>query len=312
MVGFRRSELAASHWGWQLQGSEGTVINRERWASWKALAHKLRSWVEAKGRGARQWGTWEQPSSCSPHQSWALAAGILNLKERIKLVFLLNKLRSLYCSPDHFAIWALWGLWMYLHSQNYLDGGMCSYPCFQLGGWGRSPADCKGLALAPCGMAHHLAQVQKRCCSPLLLVSHGLPCQEKEGCFGAGWQFWGLSMIWLKVLRAQAICCLQESASGLRFLLTARQRERFQLEMLGSRLWEADYSQSYLTLLENRVGFVPLQLSDLQNNNGVCQCESPARQRVWSLCVFACRTDMVRDMGEQTVPTSSHWNMPLC
>lgn len=36
--------------------------------------------------------------------------------------------------------------------------------------------------------------------------------------------------------------------------------------MIASRLWEADYSQSYLTLL-----------SDLENNASICQCESLVR-----------------------------------
>lgn len=37
--------------------------------------------------------------------------------------------------------------------------------------------------------------------------------------------------------------------------------------MIASRLWEAGYSQSYLTLL-----------SDLENKNAICQCESLVRQ----------------------------------
>lgn len=188
-----------------------------------------------------------------------------------------------------------------------------------LAGWLRQKSySLQGAGLAPCGMAHHLTRVQKQSHSPLQLVRRGLPCQEKEGCFGASWQLWGLSAIWPGVLTAWAICCLQDSASGLRFLLTARQQELFQLELLGSRLWEADYSESCLTLLENRVAFVPLQLSDLQNNNNICRCETPARQRARSPCVtcdgglFAYRTDTVWEVGEQTVPTLSHWNTPLC
>lgn len=77
----RSSELAAFHWLWQLQGSADPAINREQWASQDALALELRSWVEAKGRGGRQWETWEQLSSCSSPQGWPLAIGPLHLKE---------------------------------------------------------------------------------------------------------------------------------------------------------------------------------------------------------------------------------------
>lgn len=77
----RSSELAASHWLWQLQGSADPAINRERWASQDALALELRSWVEAKGREGRQWETWEQLFSCSSPQGRPLAIGALHLKE---------------------------------------------------------------------------------------------------------------------------------------------------------------------------------------------------------------------------------------
>lgn len=68
VMGFRSSELDASCWWWQLQGSGDAVFNRGWWASWEVLAHKLRSWVEAMGRGGTQWETWEQLSSCRPDQ----------------------------------------------------------------------------------------------------------------------------------------------------------------------------------------------------------------------------------------------------
>lgn len=192
--------------------------------------------------------------------------------------------------------------WMYLSSQGCLDGGMCSH-LFSAGWLRQKSCWLQGSGTtwhgpSPCAGPGH---------PPLPLVRHELPCQEKEECFGASWQLWGPCVIWPEGLTASPVCCVQESASGRLFLLTARQGELFQLEMLGSSLWETDYSQSCLTLLENRVGFVPLQLYDLQSNN-ICWCESPARQRTQSLGTgcscswFACRTDTLWEMrGESSV-----------
>lgn len=99
VVGFRSGELAALHWEWQLQKSRDQQLIGKLWHTGWDPGWKLREEEE----GSEEL---KQPFSWSPHQSWALATGILNLKEWMKLFFFffLNKCRSLYCSPDHCAV----------------------------------------------------------------------------------------------------------------------------------------------------------------------------------------------------------------
>jgi len=244
VVAFGSSELSASHWGWQLQGSGDTVFSREWWASWEALAHKLRSWMEARRRMGRQWETWEQLSSCGPPQSWALVAGILNLKEQMKLFFFPNKLRSLYCGPDH-VVWALCGLEYICALRSILMVEWAIILFFWLSGWGKSAADCVGLAW------HHVAWPitsyrLKWCHWPLpLVVSHGLPCQGKEGRFAALRSFLDL---------ARGPCSLSHQLLAGVCLWSpclAYSKRYFSLKCLGVGLERL----TCLTLLENRAGF---------------------------------------------------------
>lgn len=51
------------------------------------------------------------------------------------------------------------------------------------------------------------------------------------------------------------------------FLDDSKTARAISIAVIASRLWEADYSQSYLTLL-----------SDLENKTNIFQCESLVRQ----------------------------------
>lgn len=154
-----------------------------------------------------------------------------------------------------------------------LDGACALIPVFTWVVEAEAGADLKGLAW------HHVVW-------PIILHSSEampftspsgkswIPCQEKEGCFGASWQLWGLSRIWPEVLAAPAISCFAGGCLWPPFLDYSKTDRAISTAMIASRLWETDYSQSYLTLL-----------SALENNNNICQCESPVRQWAQSLSV---------------------------
>lgn len=145
--------------------------------------------------------------------------------------------------------------------------------------------------------------VLKQCHSPLLVENHGSPTKKRKGVLGPVGSSEVSPWSGQRSLKPQLLSVCRRLPVPP-FLDCSKTPWAISTAMIASRLWEADYSQSYLTLL-----------SDLENNTNICQCEFLVRhwaQNPSVRCGGVCLPAEQEEVGEQTVPTSSHWNLLHC